>query len=195
MKKIRVLLIAAFLIVPSLALAQDSMKKGDKAWTELEKTLEDANLQWLCAGKYYKSKAQACVDFRAQFWADQFFEIGNAGLQTKAEMVAGQTARAKITRDPSPGEGPNPTEFTLMAVYGGDLAMAVDHTLFKIRLNAAGQPDYENAPAYLKTDHWYPDESGKLAVTREVTFVRMFTKENGKWRPAAGVSVPRPPAK
>jgi hypothetical protein len=168
--------------------------KGDKAWTELEKVLEDVNLQWLCAGKYYKPKAQDCVDFRAQYWADQFFEMNQGITQTKAEMVAGQSARAKLFPDIVRGEGPNPTEFKLMAVYG-DFAMAVDHTLFKIRLNDQGQPDYDHAPPYLHTDHWYPDGSGKLGVTREVTFLRLFVKENGKWRPAAGASVPLPPAK
>ena len=168
--------------------------KGDKNWTDLEKVLEDVNLQWLCAGKYYKPLAQDCVNFRAQYWDDQFFEMGQASTQDKSEMVAGQTARAKINPDVVRGEGPNPTDFKLMAVYG-DFAMAVDHTLFKIRVNSQGQPDYEHAPAYLHTDHWYLDDSGKLAVTREVRFVRLFVKENGKWRPAAGASVPLPPSK
>jgi hypothetical protein len=182
--------------VSSLASAQETMKKGDKAWTELEATLRDANLEWLCQGKYYKPARQDCVNYRARFWADQFFEMGQNGLQTKAQMVEGQTAGAKIYPDVAPGEGPNPTEFTLMAVYNnGTFAMAVDHTSFKIPLNSAGQPDFEHVAPNNKTGHWFPDDTGRLAVVREVTFARLFVKENGKWRPAAGASVPLPPSK
>ena len=135
----------------------------------LERTLADVNEHWLCAGQYYKPKAQDCVNFRAQYWADQFFEIGQSGkVQTKAEMVAGQTANAKAHSDVVRGQGPNPQEFKLMAVYG-DIALATDHTIFKA-----------------------PDASGKLTVTGEATVLRMFVRENGKWRPAGAALVPLP---
>ena len=199
MTTIRVFLIVALMAVSSMASAQDSkqspMKKGSKAWTELEATLREANLQWLCQGKYYKPKRQDCVDSRGKFWADQFFEINpGVGTQTKAEMYAGQTEGAKIYKDVVQGEGPNPTEFKLMAVYG-NIAMAVDHTSFKVRVNSEGQPDFEHTAPAFRSDHWFLDESGKLAVTREVTFLRVFVKENGTWRPAAGAAVPLPPSK
>jgi hypothetical protein len=94
------------------------------------------------------------------------------------------------------GEGANPTEFTLMAVYNnGTFAMATDHTLFKIRLNAEGRPDFEHVTAFAPSDHWYLDETGKLAVIREVTYMRVFVKKNGEWRPAVGASAPRPLSK
>ena len=135
----------------------------------LEKTLADVNEQWLCAGQYYKPKAQDCVNFRAQYWADQFFEVGQTGkVQTKAEMVAGQTANAKAHPDVVRAQGPNPQEFKLMAVYG-DVALATDHTIFKA-----------------------PDASGKLTVTGEASVLRMFVRENGKWRPAGAVLIPLP---
>jgi len=135
----------------------------------LEKTLADVNEQWLCAGQYYKPKAQDCVNFRAQYWADQFFEVGQTGkVQTKAEMVAGQTANAKAHPDVVRAQGPNPQEFKLMAVYG-DVALATDHTIFKA-----------------------PDANGKLAVTGEASVLRMFVQENGKWRPAGAVLIPLP---
>jgi len=188
---ISTLLLCACTVTPASA---QQLRKGDKGWTDLEHVLEDVNLQWLCAGKYYKPSSQDCVNFRAQYWDDQFFEMNESSTQSKAQMVAGQTARAKLFPDVVRGEGPNPTQFKLMAVYG-DFAMAVDHTLFKIRLNDQGKPDYEHAPPYLHTDHWYPDESGKLGVVREVTFLRLFVKDNGTWRPAAGASVLLPPSK
>ena len=144
--------------------AQDNGKNA-----ALEKTLADVNEQWLCAGKYYKPKAQDCVNFRAQYWADEFFEIGQTGkVQTKAEMVAGQTANAKTHPDVVRGQGPNPQDFKLMSVYG-DIALATDHTIFKA-----------------------PDASGKLMITGEASVLRMFVRENGKWRPAGAVLIPFP---
>jgi hypothetical protein len=34
------------------------------------------------------------------------------------------------------------------------------------------------------------DANGKVAFTSEVTFLRLFVKEDGNWRPAAGAAVP-----
>ena len=148
------------------AFSQPAMKMGDKDWVTLEEVLDDVNNQWLCSGKYYKVKRQDCVNFRAQYWADQFFEIGQSGnVQDKAQMVASQTAGAAKTPDVVRGTGPNPQEFKLMAVYG-DIALATDHTLFKVA-----------------------DASGNLSVTSEARVLRMFVKENGKWRPAGAALV------
>jgi hypothetical protein len=195
MTKGMMLIVMMILVTPSMSSAQEAMKRGDKAWMELEATLRDANLRWLCQGKYYKPKRQDCVDARAKYWADQFFEMNQtSGTQTKAQMVVGQTEGAKTFPDVVRGEGPNPTQFKLMAVYG-NFAMAVDHTSFKVRLNSAGQPDFDHVAPNNRTDHWYLDETGKLAVVREVTFLRLFVKENGECRPAAGASVPLPPSK
>lgn len=198
MKVFRILFAVALMSITSSASAQTTMKKGDKAWTELEATLREANLKWLCQGKYFQPKRQDCVDARAKYWDDQFFEMnpGASGTQTKAQMVAGQTAGAKTYPDVVRGEGPNPTEFTLMAVYNnGNFAMAVDHTSFKVRLNAQGQPDFDHVAPGNRTGHWYLDETGKLAVVREVTYARVFVKKDGEWRPAVGASSPLPPSK
>lgn len=147
------------------ALAQQPIK-GAKSWTDLEKVLDDVNQQWLCSGAYYKPKRQDCVDFRAKFWADQFFEIGQTGrIQNKAEMVASQSAGAASTPDVVRGTGPNPQEFKLMAVYG-NIALATDHTIFKAA-----------------------DASGNLSVTSEARVLRMFVKEDGRWRPAGAALV------
>ena len=151
--------------VPSVA--QETMKKGDKSWAALEKELDDVNNQWLCAGKYYKPKMQDCVNFRAGYWADQFFEVGLTGMtQTKAEMVASQTARATKNPDVVRGTGPNPQDFKLMSVYG-DIALATDRTVFKTA-----------------------DANGQVVVSNEANVLRMFVKEKGKWRPAGAVLIP-----
>lgn len=77
MTRFRLLIVMALMTISSLASAQEAMnqplKKGSKAWTELEATLRDADLEWLCQGKYFKPKRQDCVDSRGRFWADQFF--------------------------------------------------------------------------------------------------------------------------
>ena len=68
MTRIRILLVVGLMAVSSLAIAQDSMKKGDKDWTDLEKQLADINDQWVCAHKYHKDHAQDCVDFKNKIW-------------------------------------------------------------------------------------------------------------------------------
>jgi hypothetical protein len=80
-------------------------------------------------------------------------------------MVAGQTAGAAKNPDVVRGTGPNPQEFKLMAVYG-NIALATDHTIFKSA-----------------------DAGGNLTVTSEARVLRMFVKENGKWRPAGAALV------
>jgi hypothetical protein len=167
MRWIRVPFVVALMAVSSLAIAQDSMKKGDKGWTDLEKQLADINDQWVCAHKYHKNHAQDCVDFKNQIWPDTFFEISRQGEVTdKQEMVNRQTATA-TARPVSPGDaGPNPQDFKLMAVYG-NVALATDHTVFKA-----------------------PDATGKIVVTDEATVLRMFVKLDGKWRPAGAALVP-----
>ena len=158
------LVILALLVSLTPAEAQE-IKRGGKDWVALEKTLEDVNNQWLCAYQYYKPKAQDCVNFRAQYWADQFFEVyPNGQVQTKDEMVKSQTENAMKHPDTAKGEGPNPQNFKLMSVYG-DIALATDHTVFK-------------------------DADGK--VTFETNVLRMFERENGKWRPAGAVLIPAP---
>jgi hypothetical protein len=167
MTRIRVVLVMALLAVSSAAFAQDAVKKGTPAWTDLEKHLADINDQWVCAHKYHKNHAQDCVDFKNSIWPDTFFEISMQGEVTdKQEMVKRQTATA--TAHPvSPGDaGPNPQDFKLRAVYG-NVALATDRTVFKVA-----------------------DDSGKISVRNEASVLRMFVKLNGKWVPAGAALVP-----
>lgn len=131
---------------------------------ELEKTLWDVDQQWLCSGPYTKAYKD-CVQFRAKYWADQFFEVIPSGeLLNKEEMVATQAER--IPANPDPRTAPYPDAFKLRAVYG-DFAMATDHTYFKAK-----------------------DKSGNLVFTTSSKVLRLFVKENGAWRPAAAGLVP-----
>jgi hypothetical protein len=166
-RAIRVACMLAMMAVSALAFGQEPAKQtpkvGSKEWTELEKTLWDVDQLWLCsagATPYHKDYKE-CVEFRNQFWADQFFEISIKGeVQTKAEMIARQRAA-----HPSKGVGPHPDDFKLMAVYD-NFALATDHTFLQSE----------------STD-------GKVAGT-ETRVLRMFVKENGKWKPAGAALVP-----
>jgi hypothetical protein len=170
MKLFRMLLVLAAMCASTFALAQEpaqqNPKKGTKEWTELEKTLWDVDQQWLCSAGAtpYHQDYKECIEFRSKFWTDQFFEVGTKGqVQVKSEMIAHQRVA-----HPSKGVGPHPDSFKLMAVYG-NVALATDHTLIK-----------------------GVDANGNLVVTREMNVLRMFVKENGKWRVAGAGLVPRP---
>ena len=167
MRNIRAFFVVALIAVWSPAFAQESIKKGDKGWTDLEKQLADINDQWVCAHKYHKNHAQDCVDFKNGIWPSTFFEISMQGEVTdKQEMVKRQTATA-TARPVSPGDaGPNPQDFTLRAVYG-NVALVTDRTVFKAA-----------------------DDSGKITVRNQATVLRIFTKLNGKWVPAGAALVP-----
>jgi hypothetical protein len=166
-RAIRCLCFVAAMCVSSLAFGQEPAKQtpkmGSREWTELEKTLWDVDQQWLCsagATPYHKDYKE-CVEFRSQFWADQFFEISiKGGVQTKAEMIARQRAA-----HPSKGVGPHPDDFKLMAVYG-NIALATDHTFLQAE-----------------------STGGKVAGT-QTRVLRMFVKEDGKWKPAGAALVP-----
>src|SRR5579864_6577819 len=156
MKAIRVLCFVAAMAVSALAFGQEpgkqTIKMGSKEWLDLEKTLWDVDQQWLCSAGAtpYHQDYKECVEFRNQFWADQFFEVSIKGeVQTKAEMIAKQRMA-----HPSKGVGPHPKEFKLMAVYG-NFALATDHT-------------------FLRSE----DKDGKVAGT-ECRVLRMFVKEGG----------------
>jgi hypothetical protein len=167
MIRIRTLCLVVAMGLTCMVHAQDTMQKGDKNWTALEKQLADINDQWVCAHKYHKDHAQDCVDFKNHIWPPGFFEISMQGEVTdKNEMVKRQTATA--TAHPvSPGDaGPNPQDFELRAVYG-NMALATDHTVFKAA-----------------------DANGKITVRNEATVLRMFVKFNGKWVPAGAALVP-----
>ena len=167
MKAIRVLCIVAVMAVSVTAFGQEAAKPnpkmGSKEWTELEKTLWDADQQWLCSAGAtpYHQDYKDCIEFRSKYWSDQFFEVSIKGdVQTKAEMIA----RQRVAH-PSKGVGPHPKEFKLRAVYG-NVALATDHTFLQSE----------------STD-------GKVTGT-DTRVLRMFVYEGGKWRPAGGALVP-----
>jgi len=171
MSRMRTIILATLMAVSAAAVGQEPGKSVlDKPIAgmrvvdaNLEKELWDADQQWLCsagATPYHKDYKE-CIEFRSHYWTDQFFEVGTKGqVSTKAEMIAAQ----RIAHN-APGVGPHPDDFHLMAVYG-NFALATDHT----NLKSMGS-------------------DGKL-VGQDVRVLRMFVKEDGKWRPAGAALVP-----
>jgi hypothetical protein len=117
---------------------------------------------WGIEQKWVESARTADTNFLRENWADQFFEMAAwpPGLMTKPELLA-RVAK----RGPEPNKGPFPSDFKLQAVYG-NVAFGIDRTTVKGRL-------YNGK-----------DYSG------EYRGLRIFVKENGKWRIAGSALVP-----
>jgi len=107
-------------------------------------------------------KRKTGPDSMGELWTDDFFDILPGGQVVNKEEMMDMMAKT----DRKPGTGAFPGEFKLRAVYG-NVALATDHTLIK-----------------------GVDSNGKIVVTREMGVLRMFVKENGKWRVAGAGLVP-----
>ena len=101
-------------------------------------------------------------DSMGELWTDQFFDVLSGGkVVNKQEMMD-----MMVKTDRQPGTGAFPDSFKLRALYG-NVALATDHTIIK-----------------------GVDANGKIVVVREMSVLRMFVKENGKWRVAGAGLVP-----
>ena len=104
-------------------------------------------------------------DSMGEMWTDDFFDVLPGGkVVNKQEMMD-----MMLKADPKPGTGAFPVDFKLRAVYG-NVALATDHTTIKGL-----------------------DANGNIVPVREMGVLRMFVKENGKWRVAGAGLVPIPP--
>jgi hypothetical protein len=107
-------------------------------------------------------------DSMGEMWTDDFFDVLPGGKVVNKQEMMDMMMKA----DPKPGTGAFPDTFKLRAVYG-NVALASDHTIIK------GM-----------------DANGNIVPVREMGVLRMFVKENGKWRVAGAGLVPiTPPAK
>jgi hypothetical protein len=105
-------------------------------------------------------------DSMGELWTDDFFDVLSSGqVVNKQEMMA-QMAKA----DRKPGTGAFPVDFKIRAIYG-NVVLATDHTTIKGL-----------------------DAGGNIVVVREMSVLRMFVKDKGKWRVAGAglVSIPSP---
>jgi hypothetical protein len=143
------------------ALTGSTLAMGQSA--EEAKARADLEKQlWGIEQKWVEAARTANSDFLRENWTDQFFEVASwpPGIMTKPELL-GRVSK----RGPEPAKGPFPSDFKLQAVYG-NVAIATDHTSVKGRV-------YNGR-----------DYSG------EYRGLRLFVKENGKWRIAGSALVP-----
>jgi len=97
-------------------------------------------------------------------WTDSFFDILPDGkVVNKQEMMD-----MMVKADAKPGTGAFPDNFKIQAIYG-NVVLATDHTVIKGL-----------------------DSSGKIVPVMEMSVLRMFVREQGKWRVAGAGLVPLP---
>jgi ketosteroid isomerase-like protein len=111
-------------------------------------------------------KKTSGADSMGEMWTDDFLDILPGGKVVNKEQMMDQM----VHTERQPGTGAFPDHFQLRAVYG-NVALATDHTVIK-----------------------GVDAKGKIVVAREMGVLRMFVKENGKWRVAGAGLVPIVPA-
>jgi len=112
--------------------------------------------------QWMKAEFDKNMDLMDKMWTDDFFDVLPDGTVVNKHQMMDLMAKA----DRKPGTGAFPVDFKLRAVYG-NVALASDHTTIK------GM-----------------DANGKIYVVREMSVLRMFVKENGKWRVAGAGLVP-----
>jgi hypothetical protein len=105
-------------------------------------------------------------DSMGEMWTDDFFDVLPGGNVVNKQQMMDMMLKA----DPKPGTGAFPVDFKIRAIYG-NVVLATDHTTIKGL-----------------------DANGKIIPVREMGVLRMFVKENGKWRVAGAGLVPIPPA-
>jgi hypothetical protein len=101
-------------------------------------------------------------DSMGELWTDDFFDVLPGGqVVNKQEMMD-----MMVKADRKPGTGAFPVDLKIRAIYG-NVVLATDHTTIK-----------------------GVDANGKIVPTLEMSVLRMFVKENGKWRVAGAGLVP-----
>jgi len=107
-------------------------------------------------------KKMAGPDSMGEMWMDTFFDVLPGGRVVNKEEMMDMMGKA----DPKPGTGAFPVDFKIRAIYG-NVVLATDHTTIKGL-----------------------DANGKIVPVREMNVLRMFVKDNGKWRVAGAGLVP-----
>ena len=95
-------------------------------------------------------------------WTDQFFDVLVGGVIVSKHEMMDRMSKGPIV----PGTGAFPDDFKIRAIYG-NVVLATDHTVIKAK-----------------------DANGNIVVAREMRCLRMFVRENGKWKVAGAGLVP-----
>jgi hypothetical protein len=97
-----------------------------------------------------------------EMWMDEFFDVLPGGRVVNKQEMMDMMGKA----DPKPGTGAFPVDFKIRAIYG-NVVLATDHTTIRGL-----------------------DANGKIVPVREMSVLRMFVKDKGKWRVAGAGLVP-----
>ena len=112
-------------------------------------------------------KRKTGPDSMGEMWTDQFVDVLPSGQVVNKEEMMDMMSKG----DHKPGTGAHPVDLKIRAIYG-NVVLATDHTTI-LGLDA----------------------NGKLVPTMEMSVLRMFVKEKGKWRVAGAGLVPIPAKK
>jgi len=104
-------------------------------------------------------------DSMGEMWMDDFFDVLPTGVVVNKHEMMDMMDKA----DARPGTGAFPDTFKIRAIYG-NVVLATDHTTIK-----------------------GVDANGKIVPVREMRVLRIFVKDNGKWRVQGAGLVVIPP--
>ena len=156
--------ILMFCVTVGISLPARAQQKSEKMTVNPELEKELYQVELKWMKAEHDKKATG-PDSMGEMWTDDFFDVLPGGkVVNKQEMMD-----MMLKADPKPGTGAFPDTFKLRAVYG-NVALASDHTIIKGL-----------------------DANGNIVPVREMGVLRMFVKENGKWRVAGAGLVPIPP--
>jgi len=104
-------------------------------------------------------------DSMGEMWMDDFFDILPDGQVVNKQQMMDMMVKGEH----KPGTGAFPVNLKLRAIHG-NVALATDHTTIK-----------------------GVDANGNIVPVREMSVLRMFVKDKGKWRVAGAGLVGIPP--
>jgi len=104
-------------------------------------------------------------DSMGEMWMDDFFDVLPTGVVVNKHEMMDMMDKG----DARPGTGAFPDTFKIRAIYG-NVVLATDHTTIK-----------------------GVDANGKIVPVREMRVLRIFVKDNGKWRVQGAGLVVIPP--
>jgi hypothetical protein len=107
-------------------------------------------------------KRKTGPDSMGELWTDQFFDVLPSGQVVNKEEMMEMMSKGEH----KPGTGAFPVDLKIRAIYG-NVVLATDHTTIK-----------------------GVDANGNIVPVLQMSVLRMFVKEKGKWRVAGAGLVP-----
>ena len=164
MRYVRVLSLVVMAALALPAAAQLKTSMSPAEVAALEKELYEVELKWM---KAEFDKNVDGKDGMGELWMPDFFDVLSSGQVVNKQEMMDMMVKAPNRK---PGTGAFPVNLKLRAIHG-NVALATDHTTIK-----------------------GVDANGNIVPVREMSVLRMFVKDKGKWRVAGAGLVGIPPA-